>query len=143
MILWYVQEALNSVLITYFSLCRFHKYFLPYIVEISLKLSLSRSFSCRGRNMMNEDRCEWHWSGVVCPVILKRKAWLKFSLCRIHVLWGFKIYQIIWVIKFNSKIHKNGAFWLLTCCLNACCLFEEKRVKSTNVGQEHRSTSVQ
>ena len=52
------SSGLNSVLITYFSLCRFLKYFLPYIVEISLKLLLSQSFSCRGRNMMNEDRCE-------------------------------------------------------------------------------------
>ena len=30
--------------------------------------------------MLNEDRCGCHWSGVVCPVNLKRKAGLKFFL---------------------------------------------------------------
>ena len=40
---------------------------------------------------MNEDRCECHWSGVVCSVNLKRKARLKFSFCRMHVLWGSKL----------------------------------------------------
>ena len=48
MILLYIREVLKSVLITCFSLCRFHKYFLPYVVEISLKLSLSRNFFLQG-----------------------------------------------------------------------------------------------
>ena len=37
---------------------------------------------------MNEDQCECHWSGVVCPVNLKRKARLKmFFLQNAGAVW--------------------------------------------------------
>ena len=45
MILWYIQEALNSILITYFSLCRFHIIFLTLYCRNFLKtIAFSKFF---------------------------------------------------------------------------------------------------
>ena len=67
-------------------LCRFLKYFSYVVNRSSFKTIDFSKFSCRGRNVMKEDRCGCHWSGVTCPVNLKRKARLKFSFCSMHEL---------------------------------------------------------
>ena len=57
---------------------------------------------------MNEDQCGCHWSGVVCPVNLKRKTLIKNFLlqssCAVRV-------KISGKLKFKAKnLKKKGAF---------------------------------